>query len=303
MASIFSNKKILVDGSNVANEGLRVGEPPKIRNILLMIEELKKYGFTDIQVFCDASLFRKIDDQKLYDEMKKNKIIIQTPAYTYADEWIIDYIKEFKTKLVTNDGLRDLMNNDDWVNKNIWDIRVTFMIVEDKVKIKNLGNKKEQTINANIPNNDVQSKNQFNTPQSDSYFQFDFDELFQKSLKSKKDPLFNDVQTRLAENDFLRAYGLLSQIIREKPNNAQAYLYRAYANRQLGNTNNAINDYTSAIDIEPENLQAYIERGTVYVELGQLEDAIRNFTWVIDHDPTNKLAESLRDKAFETLKK
>jgi len=134
------SRKIIIDGSNVANYGVNVGakENAKIKNIELVMDGLKGQGLVDIKVICDASLRWVIDDPKLFEEMIDNNQVIQVPAKTDADNWFFKYAKEFKAKVVSNDTFKKWFERDVWVRENVESFRVPFMIVDGVVKFENL---------------------------------------------------------------------------------------------------------------------------------------------------------------------
>ncbi len=60
----------------------------------------------------------------------------------------------------------------------------------------------------------------------------------------------------------------------------------------------AIADYTEAIELDPDNAMAYNNRGLVYYNLGDLEQAIRDYTKAIELDSKFALAYSNRGFAY-----
>jgi hypothetical protein len=134
------SRKIIIDGSNVANYGVNVGakENAKIKNIELVMDGLKGQGLVDIKVICDANLRWVIDDPKLFEEMIDNNQVIQVPAKTDADNWFFKYAKEFNAKVVSNDTFKKWVERDIWVRENAESFRVPFMIVDGVVKFENL---------------------------------------------------------------------------------------------------------------------------------------------------------------------
>ena len=58
-------------------------------------------------------------------------------------------------------------------------------------------------------------------------------------------------------------------------------------NNHQGRYENAINDYTKAIDLDPNYFQAYISRGNARANIGQVIEAIEDYTVVIDSEKPN----------------
>ncbi len=63
------------------------------------------------------------------------------------------------------------------------------------------------------------------------------------------------------------------------------YFYRGFSNRQLGNTEAAIDDYDIVINLNPEFARAYKNRGVAYYYLGDYEAAIADYEQAIELDP------------------
>ncbi|MGJ3239652.1 MAG: tetratricopeptide repeat protein [Anaerolineae bacterium] len=62
----------------------------------------------------------------------------------------------------------------------------------------------------------------------------------------------------------------------------QAYLIRGVARTQLGQTNEAIDDFSQAIELEPWQFDLYIFRGDAYFNNGDLSNALLDYDQAID---------------------
>ena len=69
------------------------------------------------------------------------------------------------------------------------------------------------------------------------------------------------------------------------PNYASAYIARGYVYRVLGQYQNAINDYTIAIQAEP-SAWLYSDRGYSYLSLDQYQNAVNDYTMAIQLEPS-----------------
>ena len=69
-----------------------------------------------------------------------------------------------------------------------------------------------------------------------------------------------------------------------------AYNYRGHTHRRRCNWEEAIEDFTKAIELEPDRDQGYNNRGAVYYEQGNWEEAIEDFTRAIKLNPNNDQA-------------
>ena len=61
-------------------------------------------------------------------------------------------------------------------------------------------------------------------------------------------------------------------------------------------TDQAIKDYTKAIELDPRDTHAYYNRGNTYYKKGQYDQAIKEYTKAIELNP--KLAEAYDDRGF-----
>ena len=87
-----------------------------------------------------------------------------------------------------------------------------------------------------------------------------------------------------------RAVALLTEIIRQMPNYAVAYLNRGSAQATAGEMALAISDYTTAINLEPDLVEAWYDRGTTLMHLRSYENSIADFTEAIRLKPDFALA-------------
>ncbi len=79
------------------------------------------------------------------------------------------------------------------------------------------------------------------------------------------------------------------------------YVQRGNAYQAQENYDQAIADYTKAIDISPEFAKAYDNRGVAYAKIGQLSSAISDFTMAIANNPNDAQAYNNRGHAYAKL--
>lgn len=84
------------------------------------------------------------------------------------------------------------------------------------------------------------------------------------------------------------------------PDYAAAYNNRGYAYDELGEYQQAIDDYTKAIEIDPDCADTYNNRGYTYRELGYGAEALADYEKVITLTDDPKLIEWARE-AIEEL--
>ena len=75
----------------------------------------------------------------------------------------------------------------------------------------------------------------------------------------------------------------------EEPTDAAGFLDRGNRYGRNGVYHRAIQDFTTAIEMEPELVEAWYNRGCSWYEVGELENAIADLTRAIELAPTNGL--------------
>jgi len=82
----------------------------------------------------------------------------------------------------------------------------------------------------------------------------------------------------LDQNDISLSINKLNQLIRENPNLPFAYSNRAYHYFSIGNYNQAISDYDSAIKLDQNNHIYYLEKGMCFEKMNDTQAALKNYT-------------------------
>lgn len=91
----------IIDVSNVA----RVGRVGKLNRLIMVTDELRRIGM-DFILIADASLRHCIDDKETYEKMLENGTIIQAPAGSDADIYMLKVAEQNANKrsvIVSND--------------------------------------------------------------------------------------------------------------------------------------------------------------------------------------------------------
>ncbi len=138
----ISDRVIILDGSNVAFG--KTGEPgakPYMKNILTMVKFLKSKGISEINVFTDISIKRRIPDIELLPEVQKLCNFSYTPAAQAADLFLLSYVKQHHCLLVSNDLFRDWKKRDPWVAHNIDFYIINFHIDGDILTVPDFDTK------------------------------------------------------------------------------------------------------------------------------------------------------------------
>lgn len=123
------SRKVLVDGSNVAH--FTEGDGPRLQNILLVMEKLRREGFEPL-IVADAALRHQIDDKAQYEQLIESGVVHQAPAGTDADFFILSFAREKDARVLTNDRFRDLARKFAKERDRV----IRFMIVDGSVVLE-----------------------------------------------------------------------------------------------------------------------------------------------------------------------
>ena len=91
--------------------------------------------------------------------------------------------------------------------------------------------------------------------------------------KNAVDPNFAAAKQMIDDGRYAEAIPLLEKVIAADSKNADAFNYLGYSNRQLGNTDAALNHYQAALVLEPRHRGANEYLGELYLTLGDLAKA------------------------------
>ncbi len=116
------------------------------------------------------------------------------------------------------------------------------------------------------------------------------------------------VQWHLDEGEELARQGRLDEAIKEftkaielDPLFAETYNGRGLVYSSLSQFERAIKDYDQAISLNPQYAEAYYNRGLAYFYLGQFERAIREYDRAIFLDPQYAVAYANRARSYTLL--
>ncbi len=124
----------IVDGANVAMEARKMKEGGLLRQLELLVEKLALVPGSIVTVIVDAGLRHHIDRQKDLERMIERREVLQAPAQTQADEFILmtaEFLRKRgeKVRVVSNDTYSDYIKRYkprfDWVH----DVQEQFMFI------------------------------------------------------------------------------------------------------------------------------------------------------------------------------
>lgn len=118
----------VVDGANVAYEA--AGERPKVSHLLAMRKELEEEGFDPV-IILDASLRHEIDDPDQLEALLDQGVVLQAPADTSADYFVLKLAGENDAVVVSNDQFRGYRDEYPWIA----DRKIEYMVIGDEVHL------------------------------------------------------------------------------------------------------------------------------------------------------------------------
>jgi len=104
-------------------------------------------------------------------------------------------------------------------------------------------------------------------------------------------------------NKYEQAIEDFSKAIELNPDDAEAYYNRGLAYAKLNEHEQAIEDYGKAIKLNPNYAEAYNNRGVAYAKLNEHEQAIKDYDETIKLNPNDAAAYNNRGAAYAELNK
>jgi predicted Zn-dependent protease len=90
---------------------------------------------------------------------------------------------------------------------------------------------------------------------------------------SNPDQDYKDAVRAVNSKDYDKAIKLLTAVLKEKPNNADALNYMGYSHRKLGKHPDAVAYYRKALAVNPDHRGANEYLGEAHLEMNQLGEA------------------------------
>ncbi|MEB3180525.1 MAG: tetratricopeptide repeat protein [Nostocaceae cyanobacterium] len=113
------------------------------------------------------------------------------------------------------------------------------------------------------------------------------------AAKGKASPVLPDKYVRSCalakarDGDYTEAIALLSQLIYRSPDNAIDYNNRGLMYFENGESDKALSDYNTALQINPNLASAYNNRANYYAASGELAAAIADYDQALDLNPSH----------------
>jgi len=96
------------------------------------------------------------------------------------------------------------------------------------------------------------------------------------TMESASDSRFTDGQRAVKAKDFGKAVQLFQGVVTSDPRNADAWNYLAYSQRNLGQLDDAMKNYNTALSIKPNHKGALEYQGELYLMLNNQAAAEAN---------------------------
>ncbi|MFX1503946.1 MAG: hypothetical protein ACFFDH_23490 [Promethearchaeota archaeon] len=127
-------KGIVTDLNNFLLADLNLSRKGKIENIEFLSGTLKDHGYSKMIHISSSSLWKRINNKKIFDRLVKKKEIWKAPALVDTDWYILTIAQQFDYDILSNDKFREYWDEfgRDWIEYK----RKTFMFIEDKIIIK-----------------------------------------------------------------------------------------------------------------------------------------------------------------------
>ena len=102
----------------------------------------------------------------------------------------------------------------------------------------------------------------------------------------------------LQKRELDQAIADFTKALELKDDYAEAYCKRGIAYGVKGDLDQAIADFTKALNLEFNNVSAYLNRGIAYIEKNNHDQAIADFTKALELEPNNMFAYRNRGRAY-----
>jgi len=138
---IFINNKyyrikdiyFVIDGANVALDKQTTENKGRLSSIEMIRKKFAYLGIkmNQFKIICDKSLRYNIDEPSLYLEQVNRDQIIETPAGTEADHFILQFAREKSGFVISNDRFMDFYGifGKEWIQER----RITFKLIDNKI--------------------------------------------------------------------------------------------------------------------------------------------------------------------------
>jgi len=109
---------------------------------------------------------------------------------------------------------------------------------------------------------------------------------FPSNSVNQTNPQFKQAEDYINQKDYNKAIPLLNEVVKDNPQNADAYNYLGYSYRQTGKLDDALKYYQMALKIDPNHKGANEYLGELYLMKNDLSKAEQNLTVIKNACPS-----------------
>jgi tetratricopeptide (TPR) repeat protein len=99
------------------------------------------------------------------------------------------------------------------------------------------------------------------------------------------DALFRLVKIMVFEGDSEGALELIEKAMNELPDDGRPYAFRGWVHEERGETEKALADYRTAVELEPRLMGVHLAMGKIYKQMGDYEKAVIEFELELEVNP------------------
>ena len=126
-------------------------------------------------------------------------------------------------------------------------------------------------------------------------------DLAEASTTEANGTLYKEGEQAYRSGAYAKACGIFTEVLRNDPENLNAYLHRGFCFTLQREYVKAIADFSAVIDRKGDHLWAYTSRGSAYAKLNKHDLAMRDFDRVLALDPKNEEAYNNRGWSKKAL--
>jgi lipoprotein NlpI len=111
--------------------------------------------------------------------------------------------------------------------------------------------------------------------------------LEKKDKKDKVDPL-TAAKAAADAGNFDKALPLCDEAVKANAKSSAAHYLRGFVQEKLGKNQEALTDFSKALELEPTLSEAYHQRGCVQFKLGKFSESVADFDRYLEKNPLKK---------------
>lgn len=126
---------------------------------------------------------------------------------------------------------------------------------------------------------------------------------FPSNPENNTNPKFKQAEDYINQKDYNKAIPLFNEVVKDDPQNADAYNYLGYSYRQMGKLDDALKYYQMALKIDPNHKGANAYLGELYLMKNDLPKAEENLSVIQKACPSGCVEYDTLKQAIDDYKK